>query len=230
MKKSERAMPLLLEFVGVAATSMVLYAALLRSGQVFGAIAAGLLFAGVNAAARPNYVAQLNPIVTLGLWMARKLSTLRTLVTIGVQMLGGLVAWRLSELILDRPLSSLAGDKFNWSIFTAELLGAFVFTFLLSLVLFSKKLDDGKLYLVGFAALTVGMLIASMPQGAFGIINPALALGIQSWSWTFVLGPLAGGFIGMNVVPMMQAMDARSAKQAKKSVKKSSKKSPKKRK
>lgn len=220
MKTSERAMPLLLEFVGVAGMSLVLYASLLRSGQVFGAIGVGAVYAAVIAVSRPGYVPQLNPIVTLGLWMARKLSTLRLFVTVAMQALGGLAAWQLSEFVLDRPLSSLAGDKFNWEIFTAELVGAFLFTFLLSIVMYKQKIDDAKLVLVGFTALAVGMLIASMPQGAFGIVNPAVAIGIQSWSWTFVLGPLAGGFIGMNIVPLLNAFDARKTTKKKPTKKK----------
>lgn len=216
MKTSERAMPLLLEFVGVAAMSLALYAALLRSGQVFGAIGVGAVYAAVIAVARPGYVPQLNPIVTLGLWMARKLSTLRLFATMAMQALGGIAAWQISQYLLDRPLSSLAGDKFNWEIFTAELVGAFVFTLLLSIVMYKQRIDDAKLVLVGFTALAVGMLIASMPQGAFGVINPAVAIGIQSWSWTFVLGPLAGGFLGMNIVPLLNALDNRQKSTTKK--------------
>lgn len=211
MKTSERAMPLLLEFVGVAGMSMVMYASLLRSGQVFGAIGVGAVFAAIIAISRPNYVPQLNPIITFGLWLTQRLSHKRAAVTVLMQMLGGLAAWQVSEFLLDRPLSSLAGDKFNVEIFVAEMIGAFIFTFLLSHVLYSRRIETGTFALVGFTSIAVAMLVASLPQGAFGIVNPALALGIQSWSWTFVAGPFAGAFIGMNIIPLFNFIDSRSA-------------------
>ena len=224
MKNSERVVPLLLEFVASAGMSLVMYAALLRSGQVFGALGVGAVFAAAYMAGRPNYVAQVNPIVTLGLWMARKVSSLRMVVTVFVQMLGGVAAWQLMEFMLDRPLSSLAGDKFKWELFVAEALGAFIFTFLLSLVLFKNKLDDGKVALIGFAGLFVAMVVASIPNATYGIVNPAIAVGVQSWSWTYLLGPLAGGFVGMNILPILDLLDSKSKKTAKKVSKKSSKK------
>jgi glycerol uptake facilitator-like aquaporin len=223
MKTSERALPLLLEFVGTAAMALVLYAALLRSGQVFGAIGIGAVYAGVLLAARPNYVPQLNPVISFALMILGKLSIFRTVATIAVQLLAGYASWQLIEYVLDRPLTSIAGDEFVWQVFVAELVGAFVFTFMLSFAFFSNKIEDGKLAAVAFTGLLVGMLIASMPQGAFGIINPAVALGIQSWSYVFILGPLVGGTAGLLVIPTLQLFDRAATKpkaKSKKTIKK----------
>ncbi len=225
MRTSTKAMPLLLEFVGSLATATVFYAALSRSGvPLFGAIGVGIVYAAFVAIGRPYYVVQINPIVTIGLWMARKLSTIRSFVTILVQMLGSVAAWRLTEVILDRPLQPLANGEFDWQIFAAEAVGAFVFTFILSTVLYREKLEETKLIFVAFASVTVGMIIASLASKGYGLISPSLAAGIQSWNWTFVLAPIAGGFVGMSLIPFIDMLDSKGAKLKKKPAKKKSKK------
>lgn len=211
MKISTKAMPLLLEFVGAASLGMLVLGTNGRTTfPFFGAVAAGLTYAVILAVARPYYIAQLNPIVTLGLWTARQLSTLRAIATIGVQMLGGIAAWQLSEYLLNQPLRNIAGDKFDWRVFVAEMVGALVFTFLLSIVLYKRTINDTTLVLTGFASVAMGMMLASL--GSNGLINPAVAVAMQSWSWTYLLGPLAGGFIGMNLVPALKALDARPSR------------------
>lgn len=232
MNKTAKALPLLLEFVGAATIGLVVLATNGRTTfPFFGAFVAGLTYAGLIILSRPNYVVQLNPIVTFGLWTARKLSSLRTLVTIGLQMLGGLAAWRFSEYLLDQPLQNIAGDRFDTRVFVAELVGAFIFTFLLSMVVYRKPLHENGLVAAGFIGVVTGMLVASL--GDNGLINPSLALALQSWSWTYVLGPLVGGFVGMSVVPVLEAFDRRGTRtntvkkeavsKAKKTVKKAKK-------
>ncbi len=208
MKSSARAMTLFLEFIGSAAIGLAVFSILRWDGMpLFRALTVGLIYGSVIAVARPFYVPQLNPIVTLGLWMSRRLGTLRSIANIVMQMLGGAAAWQLSEYLLQTPLKNLSGDEFSWQIFTAEAVGAFIFTFLLSMVFYRSKLDELKLVFVAIASVTVGMVVASLAPGGYGVINPALALGIQAWSWTYVLGAFAGGFVGMNLYPALLMFD-----------------------
>jgi hypothetical protein len=47
------------------------------------------------------------------------------------------------------------------------------------------------------AAYFVGIVIAATASA--GYINPAVALGSRAWSAAYVLGPLVGGLIGVNL-------------------------------
>jgi hypothetical protein len=40
------------------------------------------------------------------------------------------------------------------------------------------------------------MLVASL--GRAGIVNPAVAIAERSLNWSFMLGPVAGGILGVN--------------------------------
>ena len=47
---------------------------------------------------------------------------------------------------------------------------------------------------LGFALL-VGIIVAA--AGSNGVLNPAVALGIGSFSYAYLLGPVVGGALGM---------------------------------
>lgn len=213
MKISAKAMPLLLEFVGSAATSAVLYAALSRSGlQLLGAISVGFVFAGFLAVGLPKYFVQINPLVTIGLWMSRRLSSVNALFSLAAQALGALASWQLIEFILDRPLNSLAQAGFDKQIFAAEAAGAFVFAFIISQLINRKGVEENRLIFVAFASVSVGMIVASLSASSYGLINPFVAVGIQSWNVTFATAPLVGGIIGLSIVPLANYIDSRPSK------------------
>jgi hypothetical protein len=51
--------------------------------------------------------------------------------------------------------------------------------------------------------LFVGVIVASV--GSAGLLNPALALGLRSWGTVYVLGPLVGGLLGVNLYYLLFA-------------------------
>ena len=51
------------------------------------------------------------------------------------------------------------------------------------------------------ASLLMGIMFASI--AANGILNPAVALGIGSFSLSYVLGPIVGSLIGFNLYHYM---------------------------
>jgi hypothetical protein len=53
------------------------------------------------------------------------------------------------------------------------------------------------------AALFTGIIVASVSSA--GLLNPALALGLRSWGTVYVLGPLVGALVGVNLYYLLFA-------------------------
>ncbi|MBI4034644.1 aquaporin [Candidatus Saccharibacteria bacterium] len=139
-----------------------------------------------------------NPAVTFGLWTARKISSLRAIGYIVAQLLGGLAAWGIYQYLVDRALPKVTTTDFNWRVFVAEAIGAGIFTLAFAAVLSRRDDKLSSAATIG-AAFFVGIMIASL--AARGLLNPAASLGISRFSldWAYLLGPLAGGLVGVNL-------------------------------
>jgi glycerol uptake facilitator-like aquaporin len=186
------------EFLGVATLTSVILA-VSKSGVGFSLFIAsavgvsagvlGLVVAGVSAP-------QFNPAVTLGLWTARKVPTPQAVMNIAAQFLGGYVALRLYEYLVNQPLTTIAAKSFDWRVLVSEAVGAFVLTFVIAAVVY-QNYKGVRLAIAFGGAFFIGMMVASIASN--GIVNPAIALGLKSWSRAYVLGPLLGGIVGANV-------------------------------
>lgn len=140
--------------------------------------------------------AHANPAVTLGLWTLRKISTTQAVVYIAVQLLGGLLAGRLFAYLIDQSLQNIAGKEFDWRVLTAEILGTFIFTFGVAAAVY-QKYEGNRLAATIGGSLFLGILLSSVVSNGF--VNPALALGAQSFSRAYIFGPLIGAVLGMNL-------------------------------
>lgn len=139
--------------------------------------------------------AHTNPAITFGMWTARRIGTLRGITYIAAQLLGGVAAWQLFQYLTNHTMPAKT-ITFSTPVWLAELIG----TAILALA-FTAALNKGVQTLnsaisVG-AAYFVGILIAATASA--GYINPAIALGSRAWSSAYVLGPLVGGLIGVNL-------------------------------
>jgi len=163
--------------------------------------------------------AHVNPAITIGAWVTRKISGLRALGYVAAQFLGALAALGLLNAFVGGASHSEtsaygAASLFTatalpvgkeWYVFFAELVG----TAILGLVI-AKALSLASQKQVA-KALTVGLGIfvallfaasASSYVGGSAIINPAVALSLQALKWemwpiaVYVLAPVAGGIIG----------------------------------
>lgn len=119
-------------------------------------------------------------------------------------MLGGLAAWALLKYFLGHNLDNLAGQKFEWKVLIAEAVGAAVFLFGVTSAVY-QKYEGGKLAFAVGTSLTIGILVASMASN--GVLNPAVAVGLQSWNWAYATGPLVGAVIGANLYSLLFAAD-----------------------
>lgn len=187
----------LAEFLGTAVLSMAVYTIIARTSfPLFSGMAAGGVLALWIMSVGAISGSHINPAVTFGLWTTRKIGTLKAITFIAAQMLGGLAAWQLMNYYLGRDLTSLVTGGFEWKIFVAEAVGAGVFTFGVASSVFQTVENSKKAAIQGIS-LFVGILAASLASNA--LLNPAVALGVQSWSWTYAVAPLAGALVGMNL-------------------------------
>lgn len=183
--------------------------------------------------------AHLNPAVTVGAWVTRRVGWLRAVSYIFVQFLGAAVAFfalsaflggqaevssaqaafgqSSQELFKAASLSTLAGKE--WYVFFAELLGVAVLSFA---VANAMRLRNELNQLSSAFSVGLGIFIALMLAGtaagyvgAHAIINPAVALGLQAFSpeaWpyvVYVLGPVIGGAFGFALYDLLYGRAAR---------------------
>jgi glycerol uptake facilitator-like aquaporin len=192
------------EFLGVAVITSVILA-VSKSGvgfSVFIASGVGMAVTALTLVFGPRIDAQFNPAVTLGLWTTRKLATSRAIMALATQFLGGLAAWRLYEFLTAQPLAGIAGKGFDWRVLAAEAAGAFVLTFGVVAAVYQGYRGLKLAATVG-AAFFLGILIASIASN--GVVNPAVAVGLRSWSRAYALGPLLGGVLGANLYALLYA-------------------------
>lgn len=194
---------LVAEFLGTAILVVALYSIITRTSfPLFSGLAVGGVIAVMTLAVGRVSGAHLNPAVTLGLWSARKIETTKAIAYIAAQFLGAVAAWSLLQYFVGRGLTSIANIDFDWKVFIAEGIGAAVFTFGVAAVVLNK-FEEAKAAGALLIAFTVGVLVAAM--GSNAILNPAAALGVQSWSWAYAVAPLVGGLVGVNVYALLFA-------------------------
>lgn len=193
---------LVAELFGVVVLVTAVYSMVARTSfPLFGGLAAGITLGTLVYTIGNASGAQVNPAITLGLWSVRKINTLRAIAYIAAQMLGAFAAWQLINYFLGSNIESLA-NKFEVKTLIAEAAGAFVFGFGVASAVYQKFEGEKLAFTVG-ASLTLGILVASL--GSNGVINPAVALGLQSWNAAYVAGPIIGAIVGMNVYALLFA-------------------------
>jgi aquaporin Z len=194
----QKAAMLVAEFMGTFVLASAVLAAIgAGAGLVETATAAGFTLALMVLVIGATSGAHINPAVTLGLWSVRKVETMQAVAYWVAQLLGGVAAWKLHNYLLDTTLPSLATKGYDPKVLIAEALGALVFTFGIAAAVY-KGFEGGRLATAVGGSLFLGVLVAA-GLGSNGVLNPAVAVGIQSWSWTYAVAPLIGAVIGMNL-------------------------------
>lgn len=166
----------------------------------FVAIAAGLAVAAAGVALQRDVY--LNPALTLAAWTARRIPTIKAVLFIAVQLLGGLAAYLLFKYFSRGTVQELS-TAYDSRILVAEATGAFVFAFVASALAYQRLVPLVRQVVSGIG-LTLGIIVASAASAGF--INPAVALANNSWAWsTYVLGPVLGAIIGVNLYGLLFA-------------------------
>ena len=195
-----KAAPVVAEFFGTGLlVSMVLVLSNTTAVSYFIATSAALTLAAITMMFASISGAHVNPAVTFGMWTARKLGTIRALSYVAAQLLGALASWQLYQYLTNRPLAA-KHVTFDTRIWVAELVGAAILSFGVAAAI-GKGLDALSSALAVGTAFFAAIVIASTASA--GYINPAVALGLRSWSSVYVLGPLVGGLVGVNLYYML---------------------------
>ncbi|MDB5164207.1 MAG: major intrinsic protein [Candidatus Saccharibacteria bacterium] len=190
------------EFLGSAIlTSVVLAVSKSAVGlPYFVAIAAGVTFGVLPLIIGGMSGAHINPVVTVGLWTVRKIQTLEAVVYIAAQFLGAVVALRLYVYLVDQSIKNTANKNFDWRVLVAEMVGTFIFTFGVASAIY-QGMKGLRLAVTVGTSLFLGMVVAAVASN--GLVNPALALGVQSWNKEYVIGPIVGALVGVNLYAIL---------------------------
>jgi glycerol uptake facilitator-like aquaporin len=139
--------------------------------------------------------AHTNPAITFGMWTARKIGTLRGITYVAAQLLGGVASWQLFQYLTNHTLTAHS-TTFSTPVWLAEVVGTVILAMAYTAAL-GRRIEALYSGLMVGAAYFVGIVIAATASS--GYINPAIAIGSRAWSAAYVLGPLVGGLIGVNV-------------------------------
>jgi aquaporin Z len=178
------------------------------SGLVGVALAHGLVLAIMVTATMHISGGSVNPAVTIGLWVAGKMSSMKAAVYIIAEVAGGIVGALLLRGLMPEEYwkpANLGSPVLGRSIGTGKgVLIEAVLTFFLVFVVFatavdkrgaSEKISGLAIGLVlAFNILAFGPLTGAAvnPARAFG---PEVALGHFTDWWVYWVGPIAGGVI-----------------------------------
>ncbi len=136
----------------------------------------------------------INPAVTVGLWSIQKISSKRALGYILAQFVGAALATGLVVKTVGLATLTVEGTS---AVFFAEVIGTAFFTFGIASVVYGKVSSALSGVVVG-GSLLLGISIAAL-LGSNGVLNPAVAFGIGSFNLIYVLGPIIGSVVGMQV-------------------------------
>lgn len=192
------------EFLGTGVLTLIILSVQRSTIGVpfFVAIAAGLAVTLMSFAVARTSGGYFNPALTLGMWTARKLSSVNAIIFIAVQMLGALAAYHLYTYYVGNDLQNVGGE-YSGRILAAEAVGTAIFAFAWAAAVYQRFTSATSAAVAGLA-LTVGIVAAS--SASIGILNPAVALGIKAWVLgTYVLGPIVGAIIAVNLYGMLFA-------------------------
>ncbi|MBA3757665.1 aquaporin [Candidatus Saccharibacteria bacterium] len=190
----------LAEFLGTAALVLIaLVLSEITPVSYFVATSLAITLAAIVFIFGPISGAHFNPAITFGMWTARRIGTLRATAYVAAQMLGGLGAWQLYQYLNDKAVPAQS-VTFNTTIWLAEAVGAFVLALGITAAI-SRAVDSLQWAVTAGATYFVGIMIASTASA--GYLNPAVAVGLRSWNAAYVLGPLVGALVAVNLYHLL---------------------------
>lgn len=135
--------------------------------------------------------AHINPAVTIGLLSIRKIGLQDAICYVVAQFLGATVGMVIAfALAGGMPYPPVENTPI---VAVAEAVGAFLLLFGIAGVVYKKVPAEASGVVIG-GSLLLGISTASTVSN--GVLNPAVAFGINSFSLAYVLGPIIGAVIG----------------------------------
>lgn len=135
--------------------------------------------------------AHINPAVTIALWSVRLVDWRNAIAYIVAQLLGASVGMVVAyALVGGMPYPPVEDTAL---VALCEFIGASILVFGISSVAHKQTPYEASGLVIG-GSLLLGILIASI--GSNGVLNPAVAFGINSLSIVYVAAPILGGIAG----------------------------------
>lgn len=204
MLERQKVAALAAEFLGAGVLTLLVLSVQRSTIGVpfFVASAAGLAVVLMSFAVGGISAGHFNPAISIGFWTARRITTLRTIFYIAAQLLGGYAAYLLYTYFVNNHLQDVGGH-YSGRILVAEAVGAGIFGFAFASAVYQESTRAAKAAFIGLG-LMIGIVAAS--SASIGLLNPAVALGVKAWVWgTYVLGPILGAIIGINLYALLFA-------------------------
>jgi glycerol uptake facilitator-like aquaporin len=183
------------EAVGTGVLTMVVALALVGTFAVPVAVLAALTLGLFVYSLGHLSGTHINPAVTVGAWSIGKISTDDMIKYIIAQAIGAGAALLIVQMTVAETAKLMVESGLEVGL--AELIGTAVFTFGIASVVFGKTPAVMSGLVIG-GSLLLGIAVASL-LGSNGVLNPAVALGIGSFNIMYVLGPILGSILGMQV-------------------------------
>lgn len=220
---------LVAEFIG----TFMLAAAILASQGAPLVVLFGL--AGIVLAVGAFSGAHVNPAMTIGAWVTRRISGLKALGYVAAQVLGAMLALVVVNAYVSAAPTANPTDLYSagaqlfkavalpegreWYVFFAEMLGTAILGFAVASALSEVRERAAAALTVGLG-IFIGLMIAGQAAtyvGANAILNPAVAVSLQAVNFSsvwplgvYVLGTVLGGVVGFVLYDLMR----RSGKEA----------------
>ena len=168
------------------------------------AVALAVYFFGGNSGVH------LNPALTIAVATARKISVVMGALYIVSQLLGAWAAYGVYRYFVTSTLPQIGGH-YNAHVLFAEAVGALILALAWGAAYF-RNFETGHRAFVMGAGYGLAIIFAGAVSTNYGVANPAIALGIRAWDiwgsmgWgTYVLGPVLGAVIGVNLYSLLFA-------------------------
>lgn len=214
---------LMAEFIG----TFMLAAAILASQGAPLVVLFGL--AGIVLAVGAFSGAHVNPAMTIGAWVTRRISGLKALGYVAAQVLGAMLALVVINAYVTAAPAANPTDLYSagaqlfkavalpegreWYVFFAEMLGTAILGFAVASALSEVRERAAAALTVGLG-IFVGLMIAGQAAtyvGASAILNPAVAVSLQAINFNsvwplgvYVLGTVLGGVVGFVLYDLMR--------------------------
>ncbi len=214
---------LIAEFIG---TFLLVASVFTVQGQplfvAFAVIGIVLIIAGISKA-------HINPAITIGSWITRKICSVCAIAYLAAQALGASAAFLTLSAYLDGTktdslysaapalfhAASVATDK-EWFILFAELMGMFIISFGVARAIKAGKLFYAVTY--GFAVLVALLIAGSLTSmllteqnTSLIFLNPATAFAADAVKWSlwpimiYVIAPIIGAVAGFAINDLLTA-------------------------
>ena len=191
-----RTAPLAAEFLGTGVLVMVVLVLSQTTGvPYFIATSVAVTLALVYVLFGSVSGGHFNPAITVGMWAARKMATIRGISYIAAQLLGGVAAWQLFQYFSNQALP-VKSSSWSTTAWLAEVVGTAILAVGLTAAL-TRRLDTLTTALTYGASFFAGIMVAATASAAY--LNPASALALRNFNAVYILGPLVGGIIGVGL-------------------------------